>query len=648
MPVRDWDIASGRLLAIRASALLGYDSGARRPTNVIESPANGRSWQWPTLLALLAAVLFAFPLTLGTALFDPDEGLHASIAQEMVEQGDWITPHAFGKPFRDKPILYFWAEALSLACFGMNEAAVRLPGLLFGLAAALTTGLVGTRMFGRRTGMLAGAFYATMLLPAALSQSPVHDIAMVAWVNLAILWFWEAETARGRWQQLGYVLKIGLVLGLACLTKGLSGIAVVGLAYGGYLVLVRLLPFVQRLGATGGARVPDTPETLDATGSARVPDTPATLGATGSASASDRPPLGPIVLRGVLALLVAALVAAIWYVPMERHNPGYLRYFFLQRHVMGYATQSQLHGGAPVWYYLPILLLGGLPWISYLPAALRDAWQAGRRKQRTDRALLLLAVWLVGGLIFFSLARSKLLTYIWPLFPAVAVLAARPWARWFEGDLSPAARRDLALAFRLSCWFGPIALPAAVLAVQAYLKINVSPPVWIATLAAATTAAVPLWFWSSGRREQALAAALAAVGVQFVVLMTTVTPHVAELFSARELAGHFNAEGQLPARVLVVDERIGSLVFYLDKSLRMFLRDDQLQAVQVDAIRHWPRADDQTQIVISEQRAEKVGKILDLSGVPCQRAGRWQIYAGADLRPRLLIAVAAQSRHASR
>jgi 4-amino-4-deoxy-L-arabinose transferase-like glycosyltransferase len=567
---------------------------------------------------LLATVLFAFPLTLGTALFDPDEGLHASIAQEMVEQGDWITPHAFGKPFRDKPILYFWAEALSLACFGMNEAAVRLPGLLFGLAAALTTGLVGTRMFGRRTGMLAGAFYATMLLPAALSQSPVHDIAMVAWVNLAILWFWEAEIARGRWQQLGYILKLGLVLGLACLTKGLSGVAVVGLAYGGYLILVRLLPFVQRLRATGPASV------------------------------SDGPPLGPIVLRGVLALLVAALVAAIWYMPMERQNPGYLRYFFLQRHVMGYATQSQLHGGAPVWYYLPILLLGGLPWISYLPATLRDAWQAGRREQRTDRALLLLAVWLVGGLIFFSLARSKLLTYIWPLFPAVAVLAARPWSRWFEGDLSPAARRDLALTFRLSCWFGPITLPAAVLAVQAYLKINVSPPVWIVTLAAATTAAVPLWFWSSGRREQALAAALAAVGVQFVVLMTTVTPRVAELFSARELAAHFNAEGQLPARVLVVDERIGSLVFYLDKSMRMFLRDDQLQAVQVDAIRHWPRADDQTQIVVSEQRAEKIGKILDLSGVPCGRAGRWQIYAGADLRPRLLIAVAAQSRHASR
>jgi hypothetical protein len=104
----------------------------------------------------------------------------------------------------------------------------------------------------------------------------------------------------------------------------------------------------------------------------------------------------------------------------------------------------------------------------------------------------------------------------------------------------------------------------------------------------------------------------------------------------------------LPARLLVVDERIGSLVFYLDKSLRLFLRDNQLQAVQVDAIRHWPRADEQTQIVVSEQRAEKVQKTVDLRGVPCQRAGRWQIYAGPDLRPRLLIAAATQSRRPPR
>ena len=66
-------------------------------------------------------------------LVDPDEGLHASVAQEMVERGDWIVPRMLHQPFLDKPILYFWAVALSLKAFGMSEAAVRLPGLLFGI-----------------------------------------------------------------------------------------------------------------------------------------------------------------------------------------------------------------------------------------------------------------------------------------------------------------------------------------------------------------------------------------------------------------------------------------------------------------------------------------------------------------------------------
>src|SRR5580698_3082198 len=86
------------------------------------------------LFAVVAAVVFGCPLLIAyrIPLLDPDEGLHASIAQEMVERGDWLVPRQFGEPFLDKPILYFWAEALSLRCFGMNEAAVRLPGMVFG------------------------------------------------------------------------------------------------------------------------------------------------------------------------------------------------------------------------------------------------------------------------------------------------------------------------------------------------------------------------------------------------------------------------------------------------------------------------------------------------------------------------------------
>ena len=155
---------------------------------------NRTSWQPLALLAtVIAAVMFVFPLAIHFPLLDPDEGLHASIAQDMVERGDFVTPHFLGRPFLDKPIFYFWVQAASLRLLGANETAVRLPGLMFGLLGAVTTGLLAWRMFGRTMGLIAGILYATTILPTALSQAASHDVALVPWVNLTILLLWECR-----------------------------------------------------------------------------------------------------------------------------------------------------------------------------------------------------------------------------------------------------------------------------------------------------------------------------------------------------------------------------------------------------------------------------------------------------------------------
>src|SRR5208283_4015960 len=135
------------------------------------------------LLVLLGGLGVLCPLLIAPSipLVDPDEGLHASIAQQMVESGDWIVPRLMDEPFLDKPILYFWAIAASLKAFGMSEAAVRLPGLLFGMLGTLTTAAVAWRILGHRTGLIAGMFYASMLLPLVMIQLPAHDVALVTW-----------------------------------------------------------------------------------------------------------------------------------------------------------------------------------------------------------------------------------------------------------------------------------------------------------------------------------------------------------------------------------------------------------------------------------------------------------------------------------
>ena len=96
-------------------------------------------------------------------------------------------------------------------------------------------------MLGRRIGLIAGLFYATMFLPVALVQLPTHDVALVAWVNLALFCFWESDWGGSPQRAWAWTVAAGAVLGLAVLTKGLAGVALAGISYGGYLIVSRRL-----------------------------------------------------------------------------------------------------------------------------------------------------------------------------------------------------------------------------------------------------------------------------------------------------------------------------------------------------------------------------------------------------------------------
>jgi len=286
----------------------------------------------------------------------------------MIERGDLVVPRLFGSPFLDKPILFFWAQAASLRLFGMTTAAARVPGMLFALLGIVTTGWLARLLAndagpaGLRIGSVAAGCYATMTLPFLLAQAPVHDMGLVPFTNLALGFLWRAGRQSGAFR---HSLLAGVALGLATLTKGLEGIAVVGIGYTAYLLVTRTL--TRRL-----------------------------------------------VAQGVLVVVVAVLVALPWYVAMNTRAPGYLGYYFLNRHVLGFVTDSQRHGGQAWWYYVPFLLAGGLPWIVYV-----------RRSTLSDASGKLLWIWLAATLVLLSLSNSKAVTYILPVMPAIAILASR-------------------------------------------------------------------------------------------------------------------------------------------------------------------------------------------------------------------------------
>lgn len=541
----------------------------------------GEHGGWIAVCCAVAAIVFLLPLGLDIPLLDPDEGIVASIAQEMLERGDLVTPRQQGEPFLDKPILYFWAQAASLKLFGMSAAAVRLPGLLLGLCGAVAAGALGWRMFGPAAGYLAGLFYATMILPAALTQIPVHDVALVLFVTAAIAVFWEADRAT-RSAGWAWIALAGAALGLAMLTKGLVGVALVGVAYGAWLLLYRRLTLEK-------------------------------------------------CLHGAAALAVALLVAGGWYLAMERANPGYLRYFFVERHFLGFATQTQRHADSPWWYYFPILLGGGLPWIGYLPVALRDVYDSrGRLSHARYQSVALLLCWLVGGSLLMMAARSKLVTYVWPVFPPMAILAALGWSRWLEGSLGARARQSLERTFVWSCRLAPAVLPLGIGIAVAILHQPMGLWAWAATLSAGFAAWIPLSLWRGGRRRAAAMAAPLASAVQFFTVLAVVVPVATLHLTARPLAEHYNRLGRMPARLCVFEMEIGSLLFYLDPALRSALKPGQLETIDRDDLE---RVGPDDVVAISPYVRHLLERRISLEGVPCVEVGGYRLYEPADVVP---------------
>ena len=542
--------------------------------------------RWPraclVAVAALGAAIFVLPLLLHTPLLDPDEGLHAAIAREMVAGGDWVTPRLLGEPFLDKPALYFWGLAASIVALGPNEAAVRLPGLLFGALGAVAAALLARRLFGRTAGALALVFQASMLLPLALTQIAVHDVAVVPWTTLAILALYSASQSRSTRHTLGWGGVAGMWLGLAVLAKGLTGVALVGLPFALWCLVHRQLRWA-------------------------------------------------LVLAGTVSLLVGAALAWPWYAAMEAANPGYLHYYFVERHLLGYTTTSQLHGGRPWWYYLPVLVVGSLPWLPYVHRPLGELIRAWPQRDRASdvSALSLLVIWICADVAFLSLAGSKLVTYVLPVMPAIAVLAARAWSEALARPDAPTPK-----AWRMShvvaCVAMAASLPAAVAISQEWLIVGVSP-----VRGAVGATSMLLWvvvaaFALRLRPWQTLTAMVGATALTIVAGLSVVLPAVAPAFTARELARYYNREGRLPGTIWFYDERVGSFLFYLDASLRSGLTPGRVVHGRPEVLLGLRQAPPDTVIVIPVEHLPRLERRIPLANRPFVQAGHHRAYDAGE------------------
>jgi 4-amino-4-deoxy-L-arabinose transferase-like glycosyltransferase len=339
-------------------------------------------------MLLLAAILaLGFDLG-GYPLFDPDEGRNAEVAREIAATNDYVLPHFDGLPYVDKPIVYFASAAAVMEVLGPTETAARLPAYLFTLATLIVVVWFVRRRWSTDTAWLAAVALATMPLVLAYARTTIMDSALAFCTTLAILAFWDERPVLA-WA----------AMGLGAITKGPVAILI---------PLATLIPYALLTGQRLRRLFP------------------------------------------LAGLGVFALVALPWFLAVSHRVPEFPHYVFV-RETFERMTTTRFHRAAPFWYYLPIVPIAAFPWIVPALGRLKNwrwAWLARRVNPRAQEAILL-ACWVLGPLLFFSLNQSKLPQYVLPLMPPFALAAARlltSEARELGGGIGVARRTYAALA----------------------------------------------------------------------------------------------------------------------------------------------------------------------------------------------------------
>jgi 4-amino-4-deoxy-L-arabinose transferase-like glycosyltransferase len=360
------------------------------------------AWVW----LALAVVWFALCFRLGhLPLIAPDEGRNADIAREMKESGAWLVPTYNGLDYLDKPAFYFKVVACSLAAFGNNETAARLPSAAFGVALAFLAFAFCRKNHGIRCGLLAVIVVATTPLYLMNARTVIFDMALAFFVCGAIFAGYFAEEAEGQTRRNWYLLGAASA-GLATLVKGPIGFLIPALV---------LLIYNRVEGRRGVWRRLLTP----------------------------------------LNLLVFFGITLPWFVGLCLAHRDFLHYGLVEETFRRFTTSKTIHRSQPVYFYLLIVVGMFFPWSLLLPEAALAAWKQHWAKHRADRLCL---IWSVVVVVFFSISQSKLPGYILSVTVSSGILLARI----FEAALSAPDGRAARLVGRATLAFALISLLTAV------------------------------------------------------------------------------------------------------------------------------------------------------------------------------------------
>ena len=338
------------------------------------------------LLAGFCGFLFFFGLAY-FGLIGADEPRYAQVAREMLARHDWITPTLGGKPWLEKPPLYYWQAMLAYSVFGVSDWAARLPSaadatlMVFAIYLFLKRFRPGFQLDGAlMTASAAGVIGFARAASTDMPLAATFTIALLAWYA----WY-ESESRR-------YLAIFYCFLALGMLAKG---------PVAPLLAAIIIVIFVAKKG-------------------------------------DFRLLVRTLWIPGILLFCVLAVP---WYVAVQIRNPEFLRVFIVEHNLARFGT-NLYHHPEPFWYFLPVTLIGLIPWTLFMAASFAETirvWWTERQQMLASEDALnaFLVIWLIVPVVFFSFSRSKLPGYIVPALPAGTLLLAEYVRRRVADDERP-------------------------------------------------------------------------------------------------------------------------------------------------------------------------------------------------------------------
>ena len=360
---------------------------------------------------LIFLVLIAlYFISLGSyGLMNPDETRYAEIPREMLEKGDFITPTLNYVLYFEKPVLHYWQTALAFFVFGQNEFAARFFPCLLGILGVLFTWLFARKVYSEDTANLSAVILGTSVLYFIISRINIIDMPVSVYITISLFSFYFYHTeGKKRWAFAFYG-----AMALATLAKGLIGIVLpCGIIFW-FMIFTRRWDIIRKVFYFPG-------------------------------------------------IFLFFLLTVPWFYLVCKENPDFFYFFFIQEHFLRYATQ--IHDRyEPFWFFIPVIIGGLFPWTALLLATGKGIFQ---KKEEN----IFLLVWITVIFLFFSLSSSKLIPYIIPVFPPLAVILANN----FMSLLNEEGRKKLLLVNSFNFTASAALIMAAILILGQFIPLKKS------------------------------------------------------------------------------------------------------------------------------------------------------------------------------